>query len=769
MRPVLLFCALLFCALTIATTNVFGEDPFSMLVSQFCVDCHGETDPKGDLRLDRIDGEFLSETDQLEKILEVLAKNEMPPSVSEQPSDQQRSQAVKFLKSKLLEHETPTMLKRLTREEFTNTINDLFATHFDLTESLPADRPGEGFNKWGESQQMSPHQVESYLNTARYVADRLILDERPQQRHWEFGLEHFNGSGRGDFKTDTAFVLSTHYPWRSNLHFFETGERKTLFRIPEFGRYRMEADVTVRNSDKPQTISISLGDPRYPTNFKKLARMVIPAAGDRSVVDLTLSAGSFVSYTYESAATWNVGSNPEKYKGPQVAFSRVRITGPMTAAWPSVAEQRVFDMGRFSKLDAADTPEFVEHVTRLLTNRALSERDKQSFAGLTAQKLNDTGNPKAAARLLLTALLSSPHFIYKHESPSLDDLGVAYRLSYFLWNSAPDPELIDVARRGKLNAPDELHRQVERLLSDPRSDRFCDDFTRQWLQTDKIDDIGPDDRVHDKKKVTFLKIRELAKEPRAFFKEILLQNLSMDNFIDSEFAMVNDETATFYDIEGVSGREFRRVAIPPDSERGGLIGQAGLLKLTSGKFATSPILRGTWILKNLYGQKLNPPPDLVFDEPDLRGASTVKEVIEQHKNIATCNRCHTRIDPLGLALEHYDEMGRWRDEYRHVEMVSLENKGDSLKKHTAPIDSVAALPDGREISSMTDLKAAMMADHPLIRKAIIKKLASYALGREIGLRDEGMIQEIYDRVGKQDHSLRATIHAIASHDAFFEE
>jgi hypothetical protein len=755
----------LLCAIVMACPASASDDPLTKLASGFCIKCHGTDDPEGDLRLDRVNDLFFEDIDRLETLVEMLTERHMPPSESAQPAAEIRNAAVAYLKEKLHASTGPGGLKRLTREEYTNTINDLFNMHFNLNELLPPDSPGEGFNKWGDRQRMSPYQVESYLKTARFISERLLLDERPTQKEWEFGLAQFNGSGRGDFKTASAFVLSTHYPWRSNLHFFLTDQRKQIFHIPEFGRYRLEADVTVLHSQRAQTISVSTGDPRYPTNFKKIARIVLPADGDSISVDLTLTAGTYISFTYESAATWNVGKQPEEYTGPQVAFTRVRIVGPLVEAWPTTAEQRIFGDGRFSSLTARDTREFTEHVVGLLLNRSLPNDDVIAFERLAAQKLAATGSPKAAARLLLTALLSSPHFIYKHEAEVLDDIGLAYRLAYFLWNSIPDTELFEAGRSGELRSSDGLKAQVERLLADPRSERFCEDFTQQWLQTDKVDDIGPDDRVHDKKQVTFMKIHELAKEPRAFFREILQHNLSMIHFIDSDFAMVNDETAEFYGYGSVSGRAFQRVPIPDDSERGGLIGQAGLLKLTSGKFQTSPIARGAWVIRNIYGQKLNPPPNLVFDEPDVRGARTVKEVIEKHKSTKTCNRCHARIDPFGLALEHYDEMGRWRDEYRHVESRAL-NDDQTVKQSSSPIDSQATLPDGRTMSSMSELKDALMEDRERVLRGIVAKLASYALGREIGVRDEVMIDEIRQRIAGENDSLRAAIHAIVGHESF---
>ena len=740
-----------------------ADDPVKELTQLFCVKCHRGDTPKGDLRLDQSVSSVLDDSDRLESIISVLASKEMPPSKSNQPSDKLRASAIAYLKVKLSEHEPQSRLKRLTRDEYTNTINDLFDADFDLKGLLPPDPPGDGFNKWGETQPMSPYQVASYLRAARFVADRLILDERPKQHSWEFGIKNFVGTGRGDFQTETEHALTTHYPWRSILYFVGTDKQKKIFRVPEYGRYRVQADVKVHHSKQAETISLSIGDPRYPTNIEKFVRAVLQPDADSISIDTTLRALTYLSFTYDSAATWNTGNKRDEYKGRQVRFTRVRITGPVTETWPTIAQNQIFDGQRFRSLTSSDTRAFTEHLIGLLLNRSIPQADVIALTQLTKQRLNDTGNPNAAARTLLTALLSSPHFIYKSETDSLDGIAFAHRLSYFLWNSIPDSQLLALARSGELNSTDVLTNEVERMLADSRSDRLCDDFTRQWLSTGKIDDIGPDDRVHNTKRVTFVRVRELAKEPAALFRELLHHDLSMINFIDSDFAMVNDETSAFYGYKPVHGRSFQRVDIPKDSERGGLIGQAGLLKLTSGKHSTSPILRGTWVLKNIYCEKLNPPPGVAAAEPDTRGAKTVKEILEHHKKVETCNRCHARIDPLGLALEHYDEMGLRRKQYTIVE-TQVGNK--TIKKRNAPIDSKAVLPDGQTISSLTELKSVLMDDRDKILKGILSKLASYALGREIGVNDESMIDEIYRRIAKEDYSLRAAIHAIVAHESF---
>jgi hypothetical protein len=503
---------------------------------------------------------------------------------------------------------------------------------------------------------------------------------------------------------------------------------------------------------------VTLGDPRYPTNFKKIDRLLLPNDATSFSIDLMLRKGSQVSFTFDSASTWNVGQNPENYKGAKLFFTKVKVTGPIYEQWPTVAERRILPK------TAGDAGRLTDHLVTLLTHRSLPAADMAEFTQLARRRLDATGSKKAASRSLITAILSSPYFLYKHETPTLDDLSLANRLSYFLWNSAPDSELVELAKAGQLQSTEVLTEQVTRMLSDPKADRFCEDFTRQWLQTDKIDDVGPDERVN--KKVTTLQIDALAGEAKAFFQEILANDLSMLNFIDSDFIMVNDLSARFYGFRGVTGRAYRRYELSEESERGGLIGQAGFLKLTSSTFETSPIQRGAWILKNVYGENIDPPADLKIEEPDVRGATTVKEVMAKHQNTDTCRRCHAKIDPLGFALEHYDPLGRWRDEYQHVEQLNISNDKETVQTTRMPIETESTMLDGRTLSSMSSLKEVLMEDKEAVLKGILSKLVSYSMGRETGIEDEPMMDQLYDEISEQDFSLRAAILAITAHEAF---
>ena len=740
---------------------LLADSPTTQLFNQHCTTCHGADQQEGKLRFDQPLPELKSNTELLQKLIGVLQRREMPPADEPQPTDQLRASVVKHLKEQLLSLAVPGTLKRLTREEFTNTINDLLQTQFNFTELLPEDAVGDSFNKEGDSLLMSPHQVQSYLKAARFVANAVVMDQRPEESRWDFTLNNFRGSGRGDFQTDEAHILTTNYPWRSNLHFLTDPDQDEQFAIPEFGRYRFEATVSVADSAQDQTIGVNSGDPRYATNLQKITRFVLPSAAQSLTFELTLTQGTHVSFTFDSSPIWILRESAKEFKnyaGPKLVFTRVQVRGPLFEQWPTVAEQRLLNC------DLSNSRALTEHLVDFFIHRPLPDEAVEQLVQLAQQTRAEGGSPKLAARRVITAILSSPYFLYKHEPAMLDDVAIAHRLAYFLSNAGPDTELLEAARSGQLQTPQGISKQVERLLASPKIDRFCEDFTRQWLRTDKVDDVAPDNRLYPD--VSTLQINALAGETQAFFREILAKRLSMLNFIDSDFMMVNDLAAEFYGLPKLDGREFRPCPVPTDSERGGLVGQAGFLKLTSGSFRTSPIIRGVWILKNLYGTSLDVPDDVKVEEPDIRGAKTIQEVMAKHQRTENCRRCHAQIDPLGLALEHYDQIGRWRDDYAHVEASGNANDSRTLKTISMPITTETTLFDGRSLDSMRSLKRILMDDREKVLRGILGKLIAYSTGRPTGVQDESFVNDVYEQIAPNDFVLHDAIIAIATHPDF---
>jgi len=743
-----------------------AEPELEQFFAQHCVKCHGPEKQKGEVRLDKPVDALFADEELLETIATVLEAGEMPPEEAQQPKAEAVADVVQILQKHILTQRQVNPLKRLTRAEYTNTMRDLFGVDFDFTGLLPPDHVEHGFDKFGEAHLMSPHQVMAYLKTARFIAERVLPDARPKTRTWEFDVRHFHGSknfatgGGGDYRDGDDYVLTGFRPYRSNLHFSIDPESHEQFVIPAFGVYRLEVKAHSEKSKEGEVIGINLGDGRHPTSFRLIRRIPMPHGSRGFTTELTLEAGDQLAFTFDSARVPGRSLEKKPHNGPVMRFSHMKVTGPLSKQWPTAAMKAILP-----RLNM-EPPELVDHIALLLTQRALEEEDRKAFVEIAMTREKSGASITATARSVLIALLTSPHFIYKAESTELTDVERACRLSYFLWNSAPDTALLNAARSGALGKDPSA--QVERMLKDARAGRFIDDFTRQWLQLDKVDDFGPDVRLF--KNVRRMTVDSMGREGRELFRHMLENGLSMEHFIDSDFVMANDRLARFYGLPAVEGDAFVPLKLPENSERGGLVAQAGFLKLTSTDFATSPIHRGSWILKNLYNERIEPPADVLINEPDIRGTTTIREAILKHQQLESCSRCHSKIDPLGFALEHYDPVGRKRSEYRHVEELHVEREGTTFTKElkftTVPIDAAMKLPNGREVRDLPSLKAALMADRERILKGIIGKLISYAHGREVTRADRPHVDAVFESISQEDYSLRAAIHAIVAHPAF---
>ena len=743
-----------------------AEPKLEQFFAQNCVKCHGPEKQKGKVRLDKPAGALFADEELLETIAAVLEAVEMPPEKEPQPTAAARAEALQIIQNRILSQRPANPLKRLTHAEYTHTIGDLFGVNFDFTGLLPPDHVEHGFDKFGEAHLMSPHQVMAYLKTARFIAERVLPDAKPRTRTWEFDVRHFHGSknfatgGGGDYRDGDDYVLTGFRPYRSNLHFSIDPESHEQFVVPAFGVYRLEVKAHSEKSYEGEVIGINLGDGRHPTSFRNIRRIPMPRGSKGFTAELTLKAGDQLAFTFDSARVPGQSLEKKEHKGPTMRFSHLKVTGPLTEKWPTATMEAILPKPNMKPT------ELVDHIALLLTQRPLVAEDRKAFVEIARTQEKSGASMTATARSVLIALLTSPHFIYKAESPELTSVELACRLSFFLWNSIPDTELLAAAKSGELGKNPSA--QVERMLKNARAGRFIDDFTRQWLQRDKVDNFGPDVRVF--KNVRRITVDSMGREGRELFRHLLENNLSMEHFIDSDYVMVNDRLARFYKLSAVDGDGFVPVKLPENSERGGLVAQAGFLKLTSTDFATSPIHRGAWILKNLYNEHIEPPADVEINEPDIRGTTTIREAILKHQELESCARCHSKIDPLGFALEFYDPVGRKRNEYRHVEELPVEREGTTFQKKLkftkVPIEATMKLPNGREVRDLPTLKAALMADKERILKGIIGKLISYAHGREVTRADHPYIDAVFQAAQKQNQSLRTAIHAIVAHPEF---
>ena len=373
-----------------------------------------------------------------------------------------------------------------------------------------------------------------------------------------------------------------------------------------------------------------------------------------------------------------------------------------------------------------------------------------------------------------TGVLASPGFVFVEEQPGkLDDRALATRLSLFLWNSTPDSALRARAESGELHKPEVLRAETERLLNDPKSRRFVDAFTDYWLDLRKIDDTSPSATIYNDYELDDpLKLAALA-ETQLFFAELLRADLPARNIIASNFTYLNERLARHYGIPGVAGAKMRRVALPRDSERGGLMTMASVLKLTANGTTTSPVLRGHWITERILGIETRPPPPSVKPvDPDIRGAVTIRQQLAKHRDNPSCASCHSKMDPPGFALESFDVMGAHRERYRAVaENVKPQPgygmDGQAFAFHYGlPVDCAGELPDGRSFRDVKEIKRLLMNDEVPVARNLARQLVVFATGAPVRFSDRAELEQILQRARARQYGVRTLVEEIVRSELF---
>jgi hypothetical protein len=406
--------------------------------------------------------------------------------------------------------------------------------------------------------------------------------------------------------------------------------------------------------------------------------------------------------------------------------------------------------------------------------RPVREQDMQRFHGLFRREFTLGSGFARSMLTAYTGVLASPSFVFLDEKPGrLDDMALATRLSLFLWNSTPDAALRAKAEQGELHQPSVLRAETERLLSDPRARRFVDSFTDYWLDLRKIDDNSPSATIYNDYELDDpLKLAALD-ETRLFFAELVRADLPVRNLVSSNFTFLNERLANHYGIPGVKGARMRRVTLPPGSDRGGLMTMASVLKVTANGTTTSPVIRGHWITERIFGMEIQPPPAGVKAvEPDIRGATTIREQLARHRADPSCASCHIKMDPPGFALENYDVMGGRRDRYRAVaESVKAEPgfgmNGQPFAFHYGPkVDATGALPDGRAYRDVKEFKLLVVKDEPALARNVAKQFVTYATGSPVLFADRAELDQILERAASRQFGVRSLIHEVVQSSLF---
>lgn len=788
------------------------------LLHKHCVRCHGEKKQEANLRVDRLGGDIVKEKSGVvwQEIADRVSRGEMPPkkepalSAEELTSlshwiarEQQRSIAVSRQTG------GKVVLRRLNRNEYRNTIHDLLGVNFDASLELPEDSSAHGFDNIGDALSISPLHLEKYLRAARKVIDlAIVTGEPPPRERWRFqaerrskedrgyyyandipqgnradhrergrfiawtlgdgtrehrtpGFEHLAPSGEAEFRTQVLRAINFTYP--------HAGEY--IVRVRAFGHYPGDRRPESHHFGPPR-LSVTSNGVRVLTcdvEATREAPQVYEARYHTEAVRTTV----FVRNRYDFSINQinkvldkRLNDRAPDYPKPYLAVDWYEIDGPVYDSWPPPSHQRLLFPSKNRGQEEVYAREVLTQFARRAYRRPVASEEIDRLVAGFRRARPEKASFDEAIKVPLIAVLCSPDFLFlsephDQEKPRpLNDHELAVRLSYFLWSSMPDPELFRLAEAGRLTANGTLEEQVARMLKDSRSREFVRNFTGQWLGLRRLGRVVP---VRNLFPLYDEHLQEsLAGETQAFFGEVLDHDHSVRTFIEADFAMLNERVARFYDIPGVRGDYFRKVAVGPEHHRGGLLTQASILTITSNGTRTSPVKRGLWILESLLADPPPPPPPNAGEIPQpVPGANkaTVRERLAVHRTAPACAACHAKIDPLGFALEHYDASGHFR--------TQESSRGQIYPHPRDPrIDASGQLPDGRSFTDARELQTLLLQDEDRFLNCLCEKLMVYALGRGLDQADRATVDRLRLSLKRDGYQLRGLIANIVKTEAF---
>lgn len=795
--------------------------PVTPFLEQHCTECHDGEVKKGglDLKALKFAPDDKKNFDTWVKVFDRVGKGEMPPAKKPRPEAREQGKFLAKLKTPLRDHELAqqakdgrTLLRRLNRTEYENTVHDLLGISLPLKHILPEDTPMHGFDTVAEGLRFSQLQIEKYLEAADAALDAaIVLSRRPEGINKRYSYKD-EPAIRKNLDTPPGTLSDKTNPKSGHrVMFRETDKEVIMFstadylvglkqcRIPGPGLYRIRLSGNAFQTDgQPLTVMV------YSNNYK-LKRLLsyceLPADKPREFEFTARLDGSehlvvncdYVGRDKKGQGIYNVGA--AEFQGTGIAMQWIEVEGPLASEWPPASlkkalgdvplttldeKQRKFRDGKplGYELASQDVRQSVSSGLQGFAARAfrrpLEPDEAAPYIALATQALDAGRSFEEAMRIGLRAVLTSPAFLLLEEHPGrLSPYAVASRLSYFLTSSMPDEELMKAAASGQIIKPAVLKAQTERLLKSPRSAAFVTNFVGQWLELRNIDATAPDAKLYPEFDM-LLKLG-MVTETEAFFSELLKDNLTVANFIQSDFAMLNNRLAEHYEVPGITGEQFRRVSLPAESPRGGVLTQASVLKVTANGTVTSPVLRGAWVMKHLLGQPPPPPPANVGGiEPDTRGSTTIREQLAKHRDSESCGSCHKNIDPPGFALESFDVIGGYRDNYRSNEKganAKRKLRGQNVwqYKEGLPVDASGELADGRSFKGIRDFKQLLLGQQDQVLRALAASLVTYSTGAGVQFADREAIDAIANQTKAQGSGLRTLVHAVVQSPVFLSK
>jgi hypothetical protein len=782
----------------------FAND-LDTLIQSSCIDCHdSNTEARLDFtKLDR-DFEDANTFRAWVKIVDRIRKGEMPPASEPRPDAQTQTAALTFLKKKLFEvnrrqqqEHGRVPSRRLSRLEYEHTLHDLLGIGGDIARYLPPANKSGAFDVVAAKQDMSSVHVKGFLKAADVALDEAIqLGVKPKlvreldyvnSRFMQMWFERSVRRGGGTvFRAvdDLIMFRGQNYNLRSDHN---------GLRIPVAGRYR----ITVTGSAYQPRSSVTMS-----------LRRQNDVQGDSELfaawdVDEKLRTVSTIKYLrpddYFYVSTDELEPAPDgkviynsqpasEFKGEGVRVRKVLVEGPLESTWPPQRTRALFPgvewepvaNGRYYK--PGTTRPHYEHIRDAVAalaprafRRPVTDKEIEDLTNLAVPSLNARRGFLASARAPLRAILISPETLFltnetRPRESTLTDNALASRLSYFLWRSPPDEELLQLASDGILSDTKTLDAQVSRMLSDERSDRFINEFLDQWLDLELVDATTPDKYLYPEYDDVLR--RAMLAETRLLFRHLIDEDLSIANLIESDFTFLNRKLAEHYGIEGVDGEKMRKVTLDEDSIRGGILAHASIAKVTANGTVTTPVKRGSFVLTNLLGLPPNPPPPGAGSiEPYTRGATTIRETLAKHQTVEACAVCHRRIDPPGFALECFDPVGTFRTRYRISKGVKRTADAGLrfLHKDYDPggrVDCSGQTEDGFTFIDIRDFKRHLMKSKEQVARNLVSLLITFATGAEIQFADRQEVEAILHRHEAANYPLRRLIHEVVSSRMF---
>ncbi len=790
-----------------ATVTAFDDKPLHGFFNTHCYECHDDNDSKGGLDLYNLSTD-LSDPGAMQKwvrIFDRVAAGEMPPKDEPAPDAAARQRFSEALSPPLTEAHSEakgTVLRRLNRLEYQNTLNDLFGTHLDLAGTLPEDGRSHEFDTVGEALGLSMIQLRRYLEAIDAVLDASIAKtvEQPASKTIKASyadskdVQKFIGTqwlkrpdGAVVFFQDTSYPTgSLREAWTDNAGYYKIRVTGYAYQSDVPVTFAVNADTFARGSErptlgyfsfapgKPQTIELETWiDERYMVQVKPWG-----------IVD--------GNYDIKNKGVVN-------YTGPGLAIQHIELEGPLVKEFPSRGHRLLFDGLERKEIEPShpDTktkswyvPAFeialpaetepkataqpiLKRVAAKAFRRPVHDEEIASYLDLFESQLALEATFEEALRTAVSAIFCSPDFIYLKETPGwLDNHALASRLAYFLTRSAPDDQLMKAMESRPLRSdPQALLTQADRLIASEHFERFIVDFTDSWLNLREINATSPD-KILFPEFDAYLQWASL-EESRGFFRELIAKDLSVTNLVQSDFAMLNDRLAHHYDLEelAVNGPALRRVSLPVNSVRGGFLTQSSILKVSANGTNTSPVMRGVWVMERLLGETPAPPPAGISGvEPDIRGATTLREKLDLHRDSESCQSCHNAIDPPGFALENFNPIGTWRDRFRSLgegdKVTDLVHGRKVQFKLGQPVDATGQTADGDRFETFNQFRALLTRDPDRLARAFATKLLTFASGREMGFSDRPEIERIVTESANQDHGVRNLMHLVIASEIF---